>query len=318
MTAEWDHSGNADSATISETRVAAGDSSDAYDVDPDVENYAAGNSPETAYRNQGNPDGSNGWSRFVSEGAHEETGEGDYGDGADQYAELDETHGASEAPDLWGDIHPDAANYPGLDSQAAASAEERESPDHRESEPDRDDGADIGQPDQAQLPVADTRRDLSSEQQQISAFEAKVEAKFADMKAEYDSRFEQMRAEFGQVTETASAHDQGDDKPEPSADQPESQDTGSPTHGTALAEHKDTDKGVDTSDAKSHGWRRVTSADNLGFASAVMGAADTFNQIATHVTPEGMVGLGMAVLTLGAAVRAKAEKQAEEKRKAKP
>jgi hypothetical protein len=309
VAAEWDdggYDGNADSATISETRVTADDRSDADEVDPDVENYAAGNSPETACRSQGDPDGPNGWSRFASEGAYEETGEGDYGDGADQHTELDETRGASEASDLWGDIHPDAANYP--------------DPDEPEQAPD--DGAHIGQPDQTELSGADTWRDLSSEQRQISAFEAKVEAKveakFADLKAEYDARFEQRLAEFGQVAKTASAHDQGDDKPAPSADQPKAQDTGNPTHGTALAGHKDTDKGVDTSDARSHSWRHVTSAENLGFASAVMGVADTFNQIATHVTPEGMVGLGMAVLTLGAAVRAKAGQQAEEKRKGKP
>jgi hypothetical protein len=313
MAAEWDHSGNADSATISETRVAAGDSSDAYDVDPDVENYAAGNSPETAYRNQGNPDGSNGWSRFVSEGAHEETGEGDYGDGADQYAELDETHGASEAPDLWGDIHPDAANYPGLDSQAAASAEERESPDHRESEPDRDDGADIGQPDQAQLPVADTRRDLSSEQQQISAFEAKVEAKFADMKAEYDARFEEMRAESGQVRETASAHDQSDDKPAPWADQPKAQDAADATHAAIIAENKTSDEGMDRKESEGAHWRRAASAENVAIASGVAGVADTLAQFAMHASPEGVVGLGAAVLGLASLGLAKLEKKRTEK-----
>jgi hypothetical protein len=293
MAAEWDHSGNADSATISETRVAAGDSSDAYDVDPDVENYAAGNSPETAYRNQGNPDGSNGWSRFVSEGAHEETGEGDYGDGADQYAELDETHGASEAPDLWGDIHPDTANYPGLDSQAAASAEERESPDHRESEPDRDDGADTDQ--------------------RISALEAKFEAKLADMKAEYDARFEEMRAESGQVRETASAHDQSDDKPAPWADQPKAQDAADATHAAIIAENKTSDEGMDRKESEGAHWRRAASAENVAIASGVAGVADTLAQFAMHASPEGVVGLGAAVLGLASLGLAKLEKKRTEK-----
>jgi hypothetical protein len=310
MAAEWAHSGNADSATISETRVAAGDSSDAYDVDPDVENYAAGNSPETAYRNQGNPDGSNGWSRFVSEGAHEETGEGDYGDGADQYAELDETHGASEAPDLWGDIHPDTANYPGLDDQGAAS------PDHYEPESTRDDGADTGQPEHAEPAQADAEPDLSSEQQQISALEARFDAKIADMKAEYDASLEQLRAEFGQVTETAGAHDQGDDKLAPSADQPKAQDAARAKYDAAIGEREDSRQGTGAKEAKRYGWRRVASSDNVGIASGVAGVAESLAQLTMHASADGVVGLGVAALTLAAVARAKAEKNAE-KRKGK-
>jgi len=223
VAAEWDHGGydgNADSATISETRVAAGDRSDAYDVDPDVENYAAGNSPETAYRNQGNPDGPNGWNRFASEGAHAETGEADYGGGGDQHTELDETRGAGEAPDPWGDIHPDAANYPDLDGQGTASPEEREGSDHREPEPDRDDGRDTGQPDQAEPTKKETRRDLSPEQQRISALEAEnadVRQKLADLEAKQKAdntaqstrmdHLEQLLARSGQRPDGAGARE---------------------------------------------------------------------------------------------------------------
>jgi hypothetical protein len=296
VAAEWDHGGydgNADNATISETRVDAGDSSDAYDVDPDIENYAAGNSPETAYRNQGNPDGPNGWIRFVSEGAHEETGGGDYGDGADQHTELDETHGAGGAPDLWGDIHPDAANYPGLDGQGAAGPEAREGPDHRESEPDRDGGADTDQ--------------------RISALEAKFEAKLADMKAEYDARFEEMRAESGQVRETASAHDQSDDKPAPWADQPKAQDAADATHAAIIAENKTSDEGMDRKESEGAHWRRAASAENVAIASGVAGVADTLAQFAMHASPEGVVGLGAAVLGLASLGLAKLEKKRTEK-----
>lgn len=311
MPAEWDnggYDGNADSATISETRIAAGDSSDAYDVDPDVENYAAGNSPETAYRNQGNPDGPNGWSRFVSERAHEETGEGDYEDGADQHTELDETHGASEAPDLWGDIHPDAANYPDLHGLGAAGPEERESPDHRESEPDRDGGADIGQPDQDESAKEATERDLSPEQQRISALEAQI----ADMKAEYDARFEQQLA------------DQKADKDAQSAriDRIEHQhiaeDAAHAARSAAITEHEDTRPGAVAKEAENTRWRRVVSAGNAEMTSAVLGVADTLTQFATHASPEGILTLGAAAFGLAAVGLAKAEEKRKEKRKEKP
>ena len=51
MAAEWDHGGydgNPDTVEITEHNAAA--TNDAYDVDPDAENYAAGNNTEAAYR----------------------------------------------------------------------------------------------------------------------------------------------------------------------------------------------------------------------------------------------------------------------------
>ncbi|MBV9448917.1 MAG: hypothetical protein JO345_23770 [Streptosporangiaceae bacterium] len=66
MSADRDSGGHdpaADSVKITETHSAAGEI--AYDVDPDTENYAAGNDPETAYRNHGRPDSPNSWSDYA-------------------------------------------------------------------------------------------------------------------------------------------------------------------------------------------------------------------------------------------------------------
>jgi hypothetical protein len=313
VAAEWDHGGTTDSTRISETGVATAENIDAYDIDPDIENYAAGNNPETAYRDQGNPDSPNGWSSYASEDVYEETGlaEGDdYGDVADQYTELDEPDGPSESPDLWGDTDPDAANYPGPDGQSAASPDERESPDHGEPTPARDVGADTDQRISVlEAEKADTTQKLAEAEQKIANLEAKNEALTARL-----DRFEQLFTQSGHLRETASAHEQADDEPVSSADQPKARDAASAKYDAAIAEREDSRHGIGVKEAKHYGWRRVASSDNVGIASGVAGVADSLAQLTMHVPAEGVIGLGVAALGLAAAARAKAEKSSEKKK----
>jgi hypothetical protein len=68
---------------------------DPWATDPDLENYANGNDPETAWRNQGNPDSPNGLGYLNT-------------------ADLDrQAPQADDDGDMWGDTYPDgAADYP--------------------------------------------------------------------------------------------------------------------------------------------------------------------------------------------------------------
>jgi hypothetical protein len=91
---------------------------DDYDTDPDLENYARGNDPRTAWRNQGRSDGPNGWDSYRRE----------------DHADRD---GTSEPGDMWGDTYPDdAADY--ADTGTAATGTLTAELDHAPAEtPDR-------------------------------------------------------------------------------------------------------------------------------------------------------------------------------------
>jgi uncharacterized coiled-coil protein SlyX len=201
VAADWDSSGTdarADTIEISETSTAA--TADAYDVDPDTENYAAGNDPDIAYRNQGRADSPNGWSSYVSADGYQEND--DYAEGTGEHDEPQE-EGAydGDTPDLWGDTDPDAANYAELDGIGAGAPDGEQGPQEDLPETDRDGDADAdrpsqdppaqadadqaplpdqqrtspleaGQPDQAESAVADTGERLSPEQQRIDDLEA--------------------------------------------------------------------------------------------------------------------------------------------------
>jgi hypothetical protein len=69
------------------------DADDPWDTDPDLENYANGNYPEIAWRNQGNPDSPNGFGRLDT-------------------TDLDGVPETGDDGDMWGDTYPDdAADY---------------------------------------------------------------------------------------------------------------------------------------------------------------------------------------------------------------
>jgi hypothetical protein len=204
VAADWDSGGSdtgTDTIKISETRTAS--SADAYDIDPDAENYAAGNDPDIAYRNQGRADSPNGWASHPgADGYQENDGhlQGDYGEGIGDHDEPQEDGYDDGPPDLWGDTDPDAANYADLDRIGTGSPDRQQSPREDRSETDHDADTDARQPgqdqpahadadqappperrtsepeadqlDRAEPAAADTGERLSPEQQRINALEA--------------------------------------------------------------------------------------------------------------------------------------------------
>jgi hypothetical protein len=330
VAADWDSGGydaSADTVKIDEARSAAADG--AYDIDPDTENYAAGNDPETAYRDQGRPDSPNGWSGYASEDSYETSGhaEGDHAETADEDAEPLETDGATEPPDLWGDTDPDAANYADLDGNAADGPEGLDGPDPDQAAENHNDTADAGQHDQAEPAQADNRRDSSPEQQQITALEAKVadqDQQIADLKAKDDEktahfyRIDQQLAALGRQPDGTDATERGDNKPATAADQQQVQDAAVGKHDATMAEHEGTHQVSDADDAGHHGSRRAAWSENFGIASAVAGATDTVTQFAAHTSLEGTLGLGAVALGLASLALGKSDKHAEKKRKGKP
>ena len=305
MAADWDGSGydgSADTVKISETHTGTADF-DAYEADPDAENYAAGNDPVTAYRNQGRPDGPNGLDSYVNEGGNQETqlaqGADAESDGAN--AETQETNSAVQTLDQWGDTDPDAENYAELDDIGTT--------------------ADASRPDQDQLAERiDAEGTLSPELQRINALEsenadaqkqiaetnqriAELETENQDQVARLD-RIEQLLANTEKnPVDTA---EKGDgDKPAGSVDHQGAQ-------VTAIAEHKDSDVGISNDDVQRHDWRRAASAERVGLASTALGATDTVAQFAMHATPEGVVGLGAMVLGVASLGLAKLEKKRKE------
>jgi hypothetical protein len=327
MAADWDsggYGGGGDTVKISETHTSdAG--LDAYDVDPDAENYAAGNDPETAYQNQGRPDSPNGLGRYTSQDAYQENEHAEYEtELGDENAETQQASHTSQTFDMWGDADPDAANYADLDGIGTSSPDAKDGPDKDERAPDRSTAADASQPDQDQPAERNVEETQPPEQQRISALEAEnadarqqlayanpkiaeLEAKNDDQAARLD-RIEQFLADSHQNQADAGAQEHGGDKPAASADHQTAQDV-------AISEHKTTPESRDVRDAEGPRWRRMSSAENVGLASTALSAADTVAQFTMHATPEGVVGLGAMVLGVASVGLAKLEKKRKENKK---
>jgi hypothetical protein len=310
VAADWDSSGSdagADTIRFSET------SATTYDIDPDAANYAAGNDPDTAYRNQGGTDSPNGWGSHAGLDDHQEND--GYADGADEHDQPREERYDNDTPDLWGDTDPDSALYADLDAKGTGSPDGRQDSD-REDRPEANPDAD--QSSLEQYAEENAEQTASPEQQRISALEtenasaqqriADADQKIAELEAKNDEqaarldRIEQFIADSKKNPADSSAADHGGDKIAASSDHQTAQDT-------AISEHKASGETRDARDADNTRWRRITSAENVGVASTVLGAADTVAQFAMHATPEGIVGLGAMVLGVTAVGLAKLEKK---------
>lgn len=313
MATDWDSSGNdtdADTVKLDETRVRS-DSRDAYDIDPDTENYADGNDPETAYQNQGRPDSPNGLSAYTSDDHSQEYGEarGDEAEPADE-----NTDKAGDSPDRWDDADPDAANYADLDDPGTGTLDAQDG--LRQDEPGTANG-------QAADADEHAERALSPEQQQINALEAEntdarqqlTEAKeqiadsnqrIAELEAEKDQqaakldeqatrldRIEQLLAGSEKSPDDPGAHEQRGDHPIASAEQQKAQDT-------AIDKRETSDERKDAKEAERSRWRRFASSDSFEAASVIVGAAGSVSDFATHVTPLGTAGVAATALGLGA------------------
>ena len=187
--------------------------------------------------------------------------------------------------------------------------------------------ADTGTDAQASLSEGDDGNVLSPEADRLKALETDHDAarqKIADLEAELKAvkdeqaarldRIEQLLAGPEKRPDDASAHEHGSDKPTVTLDQQGARDAVSAKYEQAIAEREDSREGMDTSDARHHGWRRVTSSESLGLANTVAGAADTVAQFAMHATPEGVVSLGLTALGIAVTLKARAEKNAEKGR----
>jgi hypothetical protein len=276
VAADRDSSGT-DTVKISETSTAA--TADADDIDPDAANYAAGNDPDTAYRNQGRADSPNGWGSQTEADGYPENNEhdpGDYADGADEHDQPHEDRYDNDKPDLWGDTDPDAAIYAELDSHAAGNPDGRQDSD-REDKPAQEN--------------ASLKQSLADANQEI-----------ADLKAELK----------------AAKNKQADliEQPPAGVDKYQDKETGTPDHGAdepdglrkqdALLDERITiGQRADTKREEQTRWRRVASAENVGAAGTLLGAAD----LAMHGVPGLAVALGATAIGVASWGQAKIEKR---------
>jgi hypothetical protein len=339
VVADWDSSGtDAGTDTIEISKTSTADTADAYDVDPDTENYAAGNDPDIACRNQGRPDSPNGWGSNASADGHQENDgyvQGDhYAEGTGEHDEPREDAYDGDTADLWGDTDPDAANYADLDGIGTGSLDGRQDS-VREDEPDASPDAD--QPGQDQHVEGNAERTLSPEQQRVNALEAdnadakqqiaEANQKIAELEAKNDEQATQLNEQGAQLNEQAARLDRIEqllagseknpddanvqergDKSVTSADQQRSQDG-------SISERENSDERKGTKEAERSRWRRVTSSESLGLVNTFGGAVQTVGEFAVHATPEGMVGLGLTAVGVAQLLRARAEKKAERKGK---
>jgi hypothetical protein len=160
MASELETRTTADQPT--ETPTTPAGTADAWDTDPDEQNYANGNNPEIAWRNQGNPDSPNGWGQPADTSTR-------YGDTADQSGRPADTAGSGEQADSWGE-DPDLQNYPHWDQ---TSEPERGTP---QTAPGSQ--ADVGQsPDHSgdyQAPDGDTSATEQPESPAVSADQQRI------------------------------------------------------------------------------------------------------------------------------------------------
>jgi hypothetical protein len=332
VAADRDSSGT-DTVKISETSTAA--TADADDIDPDAANYAAGNDPDTAYRNQGRADSPNGWGSQARLDDHQEND--DYADGADEHDQSREDRYDTDTPDLWGDTDPDAAIYAPPDSHAAGNPDGRQDSDGQdkpEPSPDAD------SPSQDQHAEENAEQIASPEQQQFSALKAEnaslkqgladADLKIAELEAKDEAKAAQIKEQavrldhIEQLLASRERQPDGIDAPKhtdaalPTApDQERAPDVATAKYGAEIAGNKVSDQETEAKDAQNTHWRRLASAENVGMASTVVSAADTVAQFAMHATPEGVVGLGAMTLGLVSLGLARIEKKAEDRRKEK-
>lgn len=202
MAADQDTGGHdddgADTTTISEMR-ASNAAPDTPGVDPDTENYASGNDPETAYRNQGRPDGPNSWASY--NGKDNSSIDGSV-QNADEQTEQQDASGVSQLGDLWGAADPDAANYADLDSITGREDN------LQQQDPSADSAAASGSPDLAEPAevgieqAPSTERTPSPGQERITALEAErdqamqkiagLESSYTELKAELGARLDRL------------------------------------------------------------------------------------------------------------------------------
>lgn len=152
----------------------------------------------------------------------------------------------------------------------------------------------------AELPAAGDGGVLSPEAGRLEAPETEPDAarqKISDLETELKAVKDDQAARLDRIEQLLAS--------------PDRQPGTSPDQDASLAAHEGTRQVNDAKNAE-HAehtrWRRAVSAENVGAAGTLVGAADTMAHFAMHAAPEGMVGLGAMVLGLASLGLAKAEK----------
>jgi len=329
VAADLDTSGyDADPDTSKATEKHATASDDVY---PDTVNYTKGNTPDIAYRTQGQSGGPNSWDNYLDE--------------VEKDGQLD------DPADPWGATYPDIAAKHADPGDGAGSADGQDN--IQQHNPASGGDQDNGPPDQAGPAEASSELTPSPEQERISSLEtehaetqhqldratqkiADLEARNAGLEAENAEnrekfgKIEAERAEdrqeiselkaqnadlaarmdrFEQLMARTDKSQPGDaNGPDQSADPPDTSQVQGATSPT-IAERKASDQGSDTSDAERAWWRRAASSENVGLAGGLVGAAQTMADFTMNATPEGIVTLGATALGLASAMMARAEKK---------
>jgi hypothetical protein len=253
-----------------------------YDEDPDLENYARGLTPETAWRMQGQPDSPDSWARYD---------QGEQGDAS----------GTCDPRDLWGDTDPDAANYADLDDGSTmdlastltsapdlpdSTGEDRVSPSEHQypdAASERTDHNDSASTETAETdPASERIAQLESANQRLQSENADLGRAVAELRSE--------NAQLGKSVEALEARlerleqNQDDNLAVKAADDR--------TRG-GLAE--------DSARAKQEQGKKAPSDEAVIFgAAAIGGALTTAADFVTYV-PADIAGIGASFLAAGAA-----------------
>jgi hypothetical protein len=330
MSAELDSStsqGAVDTASVSETSTATDDSG--WESYPDYASSEAGNTPEVAQLNQGNPDSPNGWGDY--DPADYDQYDGEDGGWGDDYGETAGS-GDDEDPDPWGEAYPDAA-YSADSSKDTGRDGGQETP--QLGDPAADSGTGNGQPDESPAKAEESEQALTPEHERISALESELaesKQQIADLKASNDelktskdeqaARFDELKASTDARMDRFEAM-LAESRAKPPDGDGNSSGESADTTGTAVGDKGSVDPAFDktknTAPAtaqeraeREHG-RRFLNADNIGIAGAAVGTAEALGQLAAHASPDAMTLAGATVLGLVGAFMAKREKKKKKK-----
>jgi hypothetical protein len=260
----------------------------------------------------------------------------------DEYAELSgqEITGEAEAPESL-----DEADLAAIDAYDQANGETHEplsrdeyseqteqapardhdrTPEHIE-EPDLSAIDAYGsEPDPAEFPPHETDPDEADDERinTLEAENADAQQEIAGLKAQNDELSARLDRVEGLLADLAKPSDgdsspakRGEDRSTTAVDEQDRHDAAGAVHQAEIAERNDSKEGADSKDAEPSRWRRMTSAENVGIAGTVVGAADTLAQFTMHATPEGVVGVSATILGLIATGLAKVEQNKAKKSK---
>src|ERR1700678_4231207 len=304
MSADLDSStsqGAVDTASVSETSTATDDSG--WDNYPDSASSEAGNTPEIAHLNQGNPDSPNGWGDYDPADYDQYADEDDCGD---DYGETADS--GNDEHDPWGDTYPDAAG------KGVARVDEPET--LQPDSPAADSGTDNGQLDQNPANAAESEHRPTAEQQRISVLKTKnadTEQKLTDTQQQLSDTQKQLADTQQQIADLKASVEQlwkdnsgPDSKPPPETvelDKPHDADSSAsetrPLDSTQRAlPETEKDAGADKHEKERPDW---WSDAKLGLYGAAAAAGPSIADAAVHPEAIPMLVAGGAMIATATA-----------------